>query len=307
MSSIVVAGDTSGSVTLSAPAVAGSTVLTLPAVSGTLLASGGASSFTSVTTPIINSATTLQLQTNGTTTAVTIDASQNVGIGTSTSSAKLTIGGLTLGTTSGSQSFYQVLSSFDSNVDILEISNTRQIAGTSWNGAGTRLQERIDVTYMGYIQFNGGSGTTNDGGISFGTGLTSTAVSVAERMRIDSTGNVFVGGTTQNTATAPVYSSTTAKAWVNFNGGFGNTAGIINASFNVSSITVGGTGSYTVNFTNAMVDVKYSAVGSCVYNDTTSMLALTFFTQATTSISVKTNYQNATLNATTTNSIAVFR
>jgi hypothetical protein len=39
MSSIVVAGDTSGSVTLQAPAVAGSTVLTLPAVSGTVLTS----------------------------------------------------------------------------------------------------------------------------------------------------------------------------------------------------------------------------------------------------------------------------
>lgn len=39
MSSIVVAGDSSGSVTLSAPAVAGSTVLTLPAVSGTVLSS----------------------------------------------------------------------------------------------------------------------------------------------------------------------------------------------------------------------------------------------------------------------------
>ena len=36
MSSLVVAGDTSGSVTLSAPAVAGSTVLTLPSVSGTV-------------------------------------------------------------------------------------------------------------------------------------------------------------------------------------------------------------------------------------------------------------------------------
>ena len=39
MSSIVVSGDTSGSVTLSAPAVAGSTVLTLPAVSGNVLSS----------------------------------------------------------------------------------------------------------------------------------------------------------------------------------------------------------------------------------------------------------------------------
>ena len=39
MSSIIVAGDTSGSITLQAPAVAGSTVLTLPAVSGTVLTS----------------------------------------------------------------------------------------------------------------------------------------------------------------------------------------------------------------------------------------------------------------------------
>lgn len=40
MSSIVIAGDTSGSVTLQAPAVAGSTTITLPATSGTLLQSG---------------------------------------------------------------------------------------------------------------------------------------------------------------------------------------------------------------------------------------------------------------------------
>jgi hypothetical protein len=37
MSSVVIAGDTSGSITLDAPAVAGTTVLTLPATSGTVL------------------------------------------------------------------------------------------------------------------------------------------------------------------------------------------------------------------------------------------------------------------------------
>jgi len=37
MSSIVISGDTSGAVTLSAPAVAGTTTLTLPATSGTVL------------------------------------------------------------------------------------------------------------------------------------------------------------------------------------------------------------------------------------------------------------------------------
>ena len=42
MSSIVIAGDTSGSVTIAAPAIAGTTVITLPATTGTLIASGGA-------------------------------------------------------------------------------------------------------------------------------------------------------------------------------------------------------------------------------------------------------------------------
>ena len=51
MSSISVAGDTSGSVTLSAPAVANTTVLTLPSVSGTLITSATGQTLTA---PIIN-------------------------------------------------------------------------------------------------------------------------------------------------------------------------------------------------------------------------------------------------------------
>jgi hypothetical protein len=42
MSAITIAGDTSGSVTLDAPAVAGTTVLTLPATSGTVMVNGPA-------------------------------------------------------------------------------------------------------------------------------------------------------------------------------------------------------------------------------------------------------------------------
>jgi hypothetical protein len=48
-------------------------------------------------------------------------------------------------------------------------------------------------------------------------------------------------------------------AWVNFNG-TGTVA--IRASYNVSSITDNGTGSYTVNFATAMPDANYSAVCS---------------------------------------------
>lgn len=119
---------------------------------------------------------------------------------------------------------------------------------------------------------------TNGGG---GTGESN----VTERARIDSSGNLGIGasspaykldvvgdvnitgsyrvnGTTFSgltggqTGSAPLYG---ARAWVNFNG-TGTVA--IRASGNVSSITDNGTGDYTVNFTNAMPDANYSAVGS---------------------------------------------
>jgi len=46
MSSLVISGDTSGSVTLQAPAVAGSTILTLPATSGTVITSASGTAAT---------------------------------------------------------------------------------------------------------------------------------------------------------------------------------------------------------------------------------------------------------------------
>lgn len=52
------------------------------------------------------------------------------------------------------------------------------------------------------------------------------------------------------------------KAWVNFDGTFGTSPftvsnGGIRGSFNISSVTDGGTGIYTINFTNAMGDSNY--------------------------------------------------
>jgi hypothetical protein len=58
------------------------------------------------------------------------------------------------------------------------------------------------------------------------------------------------------------------RAWVNFNG-TGTVA--INASGNVSSITDGGTGVYTVNFTTAMPDTNYAMVGTPSSGDTASI------------------------------------
>jgi len=59
---------------------------------------------------------------------------------------------------------------------------------------------------------------------------------------------------------APSYS---ARAWVNFNG-TGTVA--IRANGNVSSITDNGTGDYTVNFSTAMSDANYAAMGCAQFN-----------------------------------------
>jgi len=72
-----------------------------------------------------------------------------------------------------------------------------------------------------------------------------------ERARIDSSGNFQFNSGYGSVATA--YG---CRAWVNFNG-TGTVA--IRGSGNVTSITDNGTGDYTVNFTNAMPDVNYSA------------------------------------------------
>ena len=70
MASIVVAGDTSGTITLAAPAVAGTTTLTLPTTSGTVLTNGTNTNFpvgsivqvvyASTTTSFTTTSTTLQ-------------------------------------------------------------------------------------------------------------------------------------------------------------------------------------------------------------------------------------------------------
>ena len=75
--------------------------------------------------------------------------------------------------------------------------------------------------------------------------------------------------TIQNTSAA--HSSTPeqiaqgrAKAWVNFNG---NGTVAIRDNFNVSSITDGGTGVYTANFTTAMANANYASVVSAGSDD----------------------------------------
>jgi len=111
------------------------------------------------------------------------------------------------------------------------------------------------------------------GVLSFQTASTGT---LAERMRIDSSGNLKFDSGYGSVATA--YG---CRAWVNFNG-TGTVA--IRGSGNVSSITDNGVGSYRVNFTSAMPDGNY-----CVTAWANNYMTATGYT----GITLATTYINA--------------
>ena len=119
----------------------------------------------------------------GTVLSTNIDISGNIKV-----KDYLSIGSNTLSSNSGSEVSLLKLTTFTPNADYLDITNTRVSNSNSWASAGYRIQQKVDSTYMAYIQFNG----NNDGGISFGTGQTTTsATSISERFKIDESGNSF--------------------------------------------------------------------------------------------------------------------
>lgn len=179
----------------------------------------------------------LALQTAGTT-AVTINASQNVGIGTASPGAKLdvaggvNVSGQLLAGTSGS-----VFAPF---VNAAYVSGTSNLYMRNLSGVNRidSYNDPITATYP--LQINASQQTF--------------LIADTEQARIDTSGNFRFNSGYGSSATA--YG---CRAWVNFNG-TGTVA--IRASGNVSSITDNGNGDYTMNFTSAMPDANYSAVGT---------------------------------------------
>ena len=233
MSSVVISGDTSGTVTLAAPAVSGTTTLTLPAITGTVLASNSA-------TTLNSGASAMTLQTNGTT-AVTIDTSQNVGIGTSSPSYKLSIQTALTGTTAGSNtlgSFYSNGSGYDSNIRFGDNTNSATmlgyLSGNMYMYTGGAERMRIDSS--------GNVLVTNPSGLGYGTGSGGTVTQATNK-------------TTGVTLNKPVGQITTAADALG--------AGA-SAAFTVTNSVMSGTDVVIVNSQNINYSVRISdmAAGS---------------------------------------------
>jgi hypothetical protein len=228
----------------------------------------------------------LVLQTNGTNTALTIDTSQNVGIGV-TSPAVLVHAQSTTSTT-------------NAVTQVLRIDS--QSSGTPANGIGVGMQFAAE-TSAGNTEIGATieaittdvTSTSEDFDLSFKT--MAAGATAAERMRVTSTGNFQFNSGYGSVATA--YG---CRAWVNFNG-TGTVA--ISGSGNVSSITDNGTGDYTVNFTTAMVDANYSIAGSALGN-ISQLIMSPFVTISTTQCRVIIS-NTVTLGDNSVVSVAIFR
>ena len=97
-------------------------------------------------------------------------------------------------------------------------------------------------------------GTDTNTGVYFGADTISFSEGGALVGQFDSSANFQFNSGYGSVATA--YG---CRAWVNFNG-TGTVA--IRASGNVTSITDNGVGDFTINFTNALADANYAAVGT---------------------------------------------
>jgi len=167
-----------------------------PAIGGTAAAAGTFTTLTgstSVTTPIVKSASSLTFQTNGTTTALTIDTSQNVGIGTTVPTTRLDVSYVP-DANWGTANFFDPTSAATNVGGVIAFSGYK--TGTSSKAIFAKIQgakeNATSANEAGYLAF-----------------LTNSNSAYVERMRIDSSGNLLVG-TTSGVTTEKVNFTQTA-------------------------------------------------------------------------------------------------
>jgi len=166
-----------------------------PAIGGTAAAAGTfttLSGTTSVTTPIVKSASSLTLQTNGTTTAVTVDTSQVVAMGTTDTSNTTRLKLSSSPTTNRAVS---------AQLTVQRTNAATQYEGVCFNVGSARAAYILRVPGSDDLTFGFDAGA-----------------STAEAMRIDSSGKVGIG-TTSPSGNLEVAGASGQNIYVTYNSG----------------------------------------------------------------------------------------
>jgi hypothetical protein len=123
--------------------------------------------------------------------AAYVGGNLTVGTGSTNNRANLLVFGGNLNAGPGSSIEVAEFYTTNGNGDFLQIIKNRHAQGSDWTTANTRIQQVIDSTPQGYIEFNPRG---ENYGVAIGTGVT-------EAIRVASSGNVVIVGTTPSTST----------------------------------------------------------------------------------------------------------
>jgi hypothetical protein len=211
MASLIVAGNTSGTVTLQAPDVSGSTVLTLPTTSGTIVTTGGGASVPFAAGSAASPSITCTGDTN---TGIFSPGADTIGFSEGgVESMRLdSSGNLLVGSTSsyaGKNQSWGAVTANAATPNFAAIDTTAVASGVGGELAFIGQFQSGEYAYFGSmrgIKENGTSGNTACA-LTFSTRPTATAPQ--ERMRIDSSGNVGIG-TSSPSAPLDVQANTSA-------------------------------------------------------------------------------------------------
>jgi hypothetical protein len=121
--------------------------------------------------------------------------------------------------------------------------------------------EADSINSVGAITVGGAATITSTLGVTGATTLTgNVTIGSGKTLTLDSAPTANLHAATK--AYVDSGSKSACKAWVKFAGA----TGTISASYNVSSITRGGVGTYTVNLSTTQADANYCIVATCSQN-----------------------------------------